>query len=356
MRILVITNMYPSERAPWAGIFVKEFVDQVRKYHEVDVASVGGSRKDFFSKIGKISLLTLKVLSRFPRRYDLIHAHYVFPPGFLSLLYKWRSTPIIVHCHGSDLYIRARGPLRPAVKFALRRADLVLCVSRELMDIAVTLGVDASKVKVLPMGVNVERITPLDKRTSRRKIGLPEDGVILTQIGALIERKRPLLSLKVFSELVSELAERKLYLVYGGDGPLYRELKEKTSSLGIEDRVFFLGGFPEYLKPFLYGASDVILLPSRQEAYGLVAAEALAAGRPIVASNVGGLREIVNHSVNGFLFNTRDDFKKHLATLISDEGLRERMGREGRLKALRSLSWEKRVKQLLEMYEQVTKS
>ncbi len=351
MRILVITNMYPSERAPWAGVFVKEFVEQLRRHHKVDVASIEGVKKDLISKVWKASLLTAKTVSKILERYDIVHAHYLFPPGFLALLHQLKSTPVVVHCHGSDLYIRARGPLRRAVGFVLRRADFVLCVSGELRDIAIEMGAEASKTSVLPMGVDVERIFPRDKMASRKEIGLPEEGTIITQVGALIERKRPLLSLKVFSDLLREGMD--LYLVYGGTGPLYTSLKEKATEMGVGKRVFLLGSFPEYVKPILYGASDVILLPSSQEAYGLVAAEALAAGRPVVASNVGGLRDIVDHGINGFLFDSEKEFKEYVAILARNSELRMEMGMRGRSKAVEKLSWEVVMERLLRIYEKI---
>ncbi len=347
MKILIVTNMYPSQKFPWAGIFIKELVDNLRKHIQVDVASVTGVRKDPISKVGKFVLLSAKTLAKVLHRYDIVHAHYVFPSGLISLAHSVRGTPIVVHCHGSDIYVRGRGPLSRAVNYVLRRADLILCVSQDLAREAIGLGGSPDKLRILPMGVDISRIHPIDRSIARAKLGIPDDVVLIAQIGNLIPRKRPLLTLEAFRRIANL---SKVHVFYGGEGPLYSKLQEKVREYCLDGRVILRGKFPEEEKPFIYSAADIVVVPSEQEAYGMVAAEAFAAGRPVVASSVGGLKEIVDHGINGYLFTTFNEYVTYLRELIMNEDLRDKMGRAARDKAVRKLSWERVIMELLDIY------
>jgi D-inositol-3-phosphate glycosyltransferase len=131
-------------------------------------------------------------------------------------------------------------------------------------------------------------------------------------------------------------------------------LKAIASSLGVRDRVDFLGSVAHHELPYFYGASDVCLMPSYSESFGLVALEAQACGRPVVGSGVAGLRSVVRDEVSGFLVDDHDPaaYAEKIGQLLDSPVLAAQMGRRGRLLAQR-FSWTRTADRLEELFGQV---
>ncbi|MCD6358090.1 MAG: glycosyltransferase family 4 protein [Thermoproteales archaeon] len=169
-------------------------------------------------------------------------------------------------------------------------------------------------------------------------------------MGRLVYRK----GLTVLLKALSLLKDLDLTLVVVGEGPLRPSAEALARRLAIEDRVMFLGSINEWELPGVYRSADVVAVPSLYgEAFGIVALEAMATGRPVVASRVGGLSELVIGGETGVLVPPGDPeaLAEALRTLYEDEELRAQMGRRGRARILELYDWRVVIRHLEEVYE-----
>jgi L-malate glycosyltransferase len=307
-RVLVLPEWYPSSRQPVAGSFVREHARAAAQRHEVVVLYLDpdqSSRED--RREGPLRLvrlprptvrlpgastpLRLLALQRALRQLrrdgfspDLLHAH-VYSAGAIAVaLGRLQRLPVVVseHYSGFQLGTLSRAELRKA-RFAFARAEAVSTPSRTLAEAIEQLGLRGHMVTV-PNVVDEQRFAPPSSRTRERPTRL------LTV--ALLERVKGIdLLLEAFARLSPDI---KLSVV--GDGSERPALEELAAGLGLESRVTFLGlldpdGVAEQMQQ-----ADLFVLPSRSESLGTVLAEAAATGLPAVASNVGGVPEVVDES------------------------------------------------------------
>ncbi|MEX2613181.1 MAG: glycosyltransferase family 4 protein [Gaiellaceae bacterium] len=320
MKVLVLTTSYPQGSGDVAGVFVQEAVEHLQKAG-LDIRVVSPARFRHFGLaydhgiVGNLRrkpwlalALPLFLLSygRAARRAaggaDLVHAHWL-PSGLPALA---TGKPFVLQLWGTDVELARRVPW--AFRWLVRRARLVLCPSTALAVAAGELG--AREVRVVPSGVDL----PND-------VAAPEEPPHVLFVGRLSEEKG-----------VTELLEATAGLprVIVGDGPL-RD--------AISDAVGFVE--PRMLGPY-YERAAVVVCPSRREGYGVVAREAMAYGRPVVASAVGGLVDAVEDEVTGLLVPPRDPkaLRVALERLLADPELRWRLGEAGRKKVRTELSWD----------------
>jgi len=240
-----------------------------------------------------------------------VHAHWI-PSGIAALA---TGKPYVLQVWGTDVELarRARWLVRPLV----RRAGVVVCASRALADDMRPLG--AREVRVIPSGVEIPAA-----------VGNPEKPAHVLYVGRLSEEKG-----------VRDLVEAAdgLPLVVVGDGPL----RDTVRSVGVVPH--------DELGPY-YTRAAVVCVPSHREGYGVVAREAMAHGRPVVASAVGGLLDAVEDGVTGVLVAPRDPaaLRAALERLLADRELRERIGTAAREQAQRDLSWPAIAARTLEAY------
>jgi glycosyltransferase involved in cell wall biosynthesis len=314
VKVVALTTSYPRHEGDVAGVFVQRTVERARRAGvEVEVVSPATFRHygvaygdGIVNNLRRRPWLVLALplflasFTRAARRAaadaDVVHAHWLpsAVPGLLT------GRPVVLQLWGSDaaLASRARALARPFV----RRCRIVVCASRELAREAEALG--ARDVRLVPTGVDVPD-----------RVVAPEHPPHLLYVGRLAEEKG-----------VRELAEAAmgLPLVVVGDGPL-RALLPQTA------------GFvpPERLGPY-YDRAAVVVVPSRREGYGMTAREAMAHGRPVVATAVGGLLDAVEDGVTGLLVPPADAgaLRAALQQLLGDAALRERLGSAARERAL----------------------
>ena len=332
MRVVVLTTSYPRSEDDVAGVFVRDSVVQLQKAGlEVDVVSPASFRHfglayghgipgNLRTRPWRAILLPLFLLSyaraarRAARRTDLVHAHWL--PSALPALTTGR--PFVVQLWGTDVEVARRA--RPIARALLRRARLVLCASEALAEAARELG--ARKVRVVPSGVDVPD-----------EVAAPEEPPHVLYVGRLSEEKG-----------VPELLEATAGIprVIVGDGPL------RDSA---PDAVGFVG--PSRLGPYFERAA-VVVCPSRREGYGVVAREAMAYGRPVVASAVGGLLDAVDDGVTGLLVPPRDPsaLRAAIERLLGDASLRARLGGAARQRAQEAFSHEVATRELLAAYRE----
>ncbi len=254
MRLLVITARYPTPDRPAAGAFVRD------RLADVDAVVIAPVRYDLAGWRRYLSMTWRALTAR--GRFDGVEAHFVLPSGAIALLAaRLRARPLVVYAHGHDVREMAqRNTLfRWLARRVVRGAEAVVTNSTETADLVRQLGADA---EVIPPGIDLSRFTATPRPAQRRVLYLGGD---LARKGVDVAR---------------QLADTLI-------GPGIREVDPSTI-------------------PALLAEHDVLLVPSTAEPFGLVAAEAIASGRWVVARAVGGLREIVTDGVNGTLVRDND--------------------------------------------------
>ena len=330
MRVVVLTTSYPRGPEDVAGVFVRDAVEHLRLAGvDVDVVSpatfrhfglayghgiVGNLRRRpwLVLAIPLFLLSFVRAARRAARGADLVHAHWL--PSAVPALATRR--PFVVQLWGTDVELALR--VKWIARLALRRARLVICASEALAAAARALG--AQDVRVVANGVSVPD-----------EVGGPSDPPHVLFAGRLSEEKGIL-------ELLA--ATEGIPRVIVGDGPL-------------RDAVPDAAGFvsPDSLGPFFERAS-VVVCPSRREGYGVVAREAMAYGRPVVATAVGGLLDAVDDGITGLLVPPRDVPALRLAIerLLADAELRRRLGEAARASARVRFSWAASTSATIEAY------
>ncbi len=244
--------------------------------------------------MAKALLPPLRALrERFP--FDVIDAEFFWPDGPAAMhLSRALGVPFSIKARGADIhYWGARPGIGEQIVEAGRAADGLLAVSAALKADMVALGLPDERIRVHYTGVDLDRFKPVDRRAAKARLGV--EGPLLVTAGALIPRKGQTLVL----EALSELDGATLLLV--GDGPDRNALERLARSRGLGGRVRFLGNRPHEELPDLLAAADAMVLASASEGLANVWVEALACGTPVVISDVGGAREVVDRPEAGRL-------------------------------------------------------
>ncbi|MGH7090257.1 MAG: glycosyltransferase [Stellaceae bacterium] len=229
------------------------------------------------------------------RDFDLIDAHYFYPDGVAAaLIGAVLHKPVVITARGSDLTELSRYALpRSMVRFAVRSAAGLIAVSRALKDELVHLGAPASKVRVLRNGVDLSLFRPLARAAARAAFGF--EGSTLLSVGRLV-------GLKGYDLVIGALTRMPRHsLAIAGEGPERASLERLAQSLGVNERVRFLGSVPHERLAALYSAADILVLASSREGWPNVLLEAMACGTPVVVSNIAGMSEIVTDAVGAFM-------------------------------------------------------
>ena len=233
---------------------------------------------------------------------DVVLGSWAYPDGFAAVIAaRLLDVPCVVKLHGSDINLIAKlpGPRR-MLQWALPRAQKVVAVSRALADEVVQLGVPRDKVAIVMNGVDAELFHPRDRAAARAELGLPA-GPIALYVGNLKEEKGVLDLAAAWARVARELPEATLVVV--GGGPAAEALKTAVAPLG--ESVRLLGPQPLPKVPVFMAACDLLVLPSHAEGTPNVVLEALASGRRVVATNVGGIPDLITRPELGELVPPR---------------------------------------------------
>lgn len=262
---------------------------------------------------------------------DIIHGHYIFPAGAAAVeVGNEHGIKTYVTAHGSDMFeVYKKQPImRSTIKNVLKRADVVLAVSNALRHEIIATGVSgiADKTRISWNSVDIDKFSP-DNNDSFKKEFKLEDKPIVLFVGNLIKRKNvdSLLEAK-------KIAYSDYYLVVVGDGPLFKKLKKKVEDENIRD-VIFTGSRNDVEN--IIPSCDVLVLPSYSESFGLVLIEALACGKPVIGSNVGGITEIINDDV-GLLVNPNkvSSIAGAIDNVVNDDNFRNALASNARNRAI----------------------
>ncbi len=277
---------------------------------------------------------------------DIIHAHYAIPHAMAALLARMAipNLKVVTTLHGTDITVVGSDPsYLPMVKMAIRESDGVTAVSEYLRQETVrTFGVDRS---IDVIGNFVE--PPGQERPDCRAWLAPKAAFVLTHISNFRPVKRVLDVLKVF-ELVRKEVPARLVMV--GDGPDRLEAEAYSRDRGFASEVRFTGKQLDI--GTVLACSDLFLLPSATESFGLAALEAMACGTPVVASRVGGLSSVVHHGHTGYLKSWRcpEAFASTLDMILSSNALHRSMGLAARKRA-EGMGWQQVARKISRLYE-----
>jgi len=284
---------------------------------------------------------------------ELIHAHYAIPHASAALLARMAldgRLKVVTTLHGTDITVVGSDPsYLSMVRLAIRASDAVTAVSAYLRDETLrTFQVDRS-IEVIPNFV----APPTGPRPDCRSWLAPCHRPLLVHVSNFRPVKRVLDVLKVFERVHSE---HPCHLAMVGDGPDRPEAEAWTRQRGLEGFVKFTGKQLDVAT--VLACSEVFLLPSATESFGLAALEAMAQGVPVVASRVGGIPEVVRHGVDGFLEPVGDveAMAEDVLTLLRDEPLRRRFGEAARDRALTTFAEGPIIDRYEALYEQVVRT
>lgn len=336
MRVLALTKIFPNRNAPNAMPYVPRQCAALREYCDLQVwATVpwfpGASLLSRFGSVGADAsniprtdrLYDLEVahprflyvpslpslsagsyaLSLAPRmlkhrgQFDVILATFAYPDGVAATaLGQALGIPVVIQVIGSDVDVAAQRPaLRPQVGWAFRHAAGVIAVSSALARESVRLGAHPESTAAIATGVDRQLFVPRSREAARRARGLPIDAKVILYVGRLAEEKGVLDALSAF-ECVRRDGEVKL--VYVGDGPLLAHLRQRASE---RKDVIVTGSVDSTAVSEWIAACDLLTLPSYHEGTPNVVLEALSSGRPVVATNVGGIPDVCSAPLCGEL-------------------------------------------------------
>ncbi|MEN3324213.1 N-acetyl-alpha-D-glucosaminyl L-malate synthase BshA [Mariniflexile soesokkakense] len=255
-------------------------------------------------------------------KIELLHVHYAIPHAYAAYMAKEMLqedgifVPIVTTLHGTDITLVGSHPFyKPAVTFSINKSDAVTAVSQSLKDDTLRLFDIKNDIHVVSNFIDLDKYN--HKFTDcQREMMANENEKIITHISNLRPVKRSQDVISVFYNIQKEMPA-KLMLI--GEGPEREHIELRCQELGILDKVIFFGKSNEIDKILCF--SDLFLLPSQTESFGLAALEAMASGVPVISSNTGGIPEVNIHGVSGFLSNVGDidDMTKNALYILRDK-------------------------------------
>lgn len=308
------------------------------------------SQKELLVYAWKAYFFAKKLVQK--NKYDLSHSFFTVPCGFISLLIKRKyKIPYVVSLRGSDvpgyserfafLYVF----IKPLVRLIWRKADAVISNSKGLKELALKTN-SKQEIGVIYNGIDISDFIP--KPENR-----PNDKLIITVGASRVTARK---GINYLIEAIKKLSPKypNIYLRVMGGGNEKENLENLAKELNLEKNVEFIGRIPrENTSPY-YQEAGIFVLPSLNEGMSNAMLEALASGLPLIATDTGGTREILEEGENGFIVKMKNsqNLAEKIELLVKDPDLRKRMGEASRKKA-EMMSWEKVAREYLEIYSKI---
>ncbi len=378
MKICAVTASFPRYDCTESGIFVYNLITGISKKHEVHVIYPANMKmpqdnpEPFYrheipypfktrplAQVHGWELINVvPLLINYARKIrhivheydiDLLHAFWTIPCGFVSS-FCCRDIPLLTTLEGSDIKVFGRELIsKPPIKRALKRSKKIIALSDELKREAIELGAREDKIHVIPDGVDTSKFKPGDKHALRAELHLPESLLVLF-VGYLYKLKRVDRLIKASANLSKDF---EFHVVIAGDGPERQNLERLAESLGLK-AIIFKGSVAHEDMPSYMAASDVLVLPSETEGLPTCVQEAMACGIPVVASNVGGLPDLITNGVTGYLANHEIELEGYLRQMMSSPESVSLMGTNALRFAKQNLSLDSVVERIEEVYASVS--
>lgn len=292
---------------------------------------------------------------------EVIHAHWIIPQGLIAVIYKTfinSKVKILVTSHGGDI-LGFRGIVGTVLKrFVLRRIDRLTVVSNALRDEAVKYGCTCD-IQVSPMGIDTRTFSPDRSDASIRS----EYGIIgpfLLFVGRLVEKKGVEYLIRAMPKVLASQPSTKLLIV--GDGPLKKQLEELTNGLQLQEGIIFAGSKPHEQLPSYFASADIFIGPSivaesgDSEGFGLVFAEAMSCGTPVIASDLPAVRDIVIDGKTGFLVRQKDSTQiaERIIDVLSTVDALDLMRTTARDHIVKNFEWDIVTQNYVKLIEEMT--
>ena len=316
-------------------------------YHEVNVPDYPLFKYEPYELA--LSSKLYDVISKY--EIDVLHVHYAIPHAYAAYMAKkilnenGYEIPIVTTLHGTDITLVGNHPFyKPAVTFSINKSDIVTCVSKSLMeDTRQFFGIER-EIKVIPNFIDIDKYSALHN-TCEKNVIAQGDEKIIVHISNFRPLKRIIDVIKIFEKINSKINSK---LIMVGDGPEKKKAKDYLRKNNLKNRVIFVGKTNEVDQ--ILCSSDLFLLPSEKESFGLAALEAMALKVPVVSTNTGGLPELNINGNSGYTSDIGDidSMALNAIKILSDKSLK---------KKYRSQAFENAkkydIKKIIPLYEKI---
>ena len=283
-------------------------------------------------------------------KIELLHVHYAIPHAYAGYMAKQMLKdegiiiPMVTTLHGTDITLVGNHPFyKTAVSFSINKSDIVTSVSQSLKEDTYKLFNIKKEIHVIPNFIELDKIRNESQISCHRSVMAKKEERIVTHISNFRKVKRIPDIIKIFYK-IQEKIPAKLMMV--GDGPEKLKAEQLCKELGIEEKVIFFGNSSEIDQILSY--SDLFLLPSETESFGLAALEAMAWSVPVISSNSGGLPEVNFDGISGYLSNVGDvdSMAENALKILTDDATLAKF-RESALSVAQKFD----IKNILPLYE-----
>lgn len=379
--MLIMSNSFPDKYDTFIGNnFVKEQIKYIREYFDnVYVVSPVAYGMEYLRKTKHCDYQFDNVYVYFPKyinnplfwrygktlwmdleakaimslikkenlRFDLIHAHFTWPSGAVAMrLKKLLGCPVVVTEHTHLTLYKAIRNRDPYYINTWIDCDAIIRVSRKDIPLISSCGVDPSKIYFIPNGYDPKKYYSIDKKKARSSLNLPDNSKLILSIGRLNEEKGQRHLISAINDVISVRDDVICYI--GGTGQLRNALKHQISALNLHKHVKLVGFIPNEQLIHWMNSCDLFVLPSISESFGIVQVEALACGKPVVATLNGGSEIIITSNEYGLLAtpaNSEDLAEKILAAIGREWDQKEI------LKYAERFSWKNIAEDIMQIYE-----
>ena len=318
-------------------------------YHEVSVPSYPLFHYQPYELALSSKLVNMAKL----HEIEIVHVHYAIPHAYAGYMAKQMLAqegifiPMVTTLHGTDITLVGSHPFyKPAVTFSINNSDAVTSVSQSLKDDTLRLFNIKKEIEVVPNFIDTKKYEHLYSNCERELIASNNEKII-THISNIRKVKRVDDVIEIFDRIQKELPAK---LVIVGDGPEKESLENLCKKKGIDEKVLFVGNSHEVDKILCF--SDLFILPSEHESFGLVALEAMVCGVPVISSNAGGLPEVNIHGESGYLSNVGnvDEMAKNALKILVNSDTHQLFKRKAKENAQRF-----ETKLIVPLYEEIYK-
>jgi len=389
--LLVLCSLFPSQIRPNAGVFIRERMFRVNQEMPIIVISpvpwfpfqgllrywrphfrpqpscyevqqgISVYFPRFFSIPGLLksydgffmALGSLPTLLKLRKQFNIIDAHFAYPDGYAAtLLARWLKIPVTITLRGTEVPLSKLASRREKMLVALSNASRIFSVSDSLKQHVIALGADSDKIRVVGNGIALDKFYPLDKAIARAELNIAKDAKVLISVGALVDRKGFHRVIALLPELLKKYPTL-VYLIVGGDSPegnIKSRLLQQVKELKLEAHVRFLGAYPSEQLKLPLSAADVFVLATANEGWANVFLEAMACGLPVITTDVGGNKEVVNSPELGRVvpFADAEALLSALTLALAKEWQASKI-----IGYAQQNSWDSRVKILVEEFKRL---